>query len=312
MRRLLLLTSMLLLVLTSGCLRKMAINTLADALAASGDVYASDDDPELVRDALPFALKTIDTLLVETPDHQGLRLAACQGYTQYAYAFVELEATRLEPVDYRGANKQRDRALKLYLRARDHCFHAVDLVAAGTSARLPSAPEEALDGFGVDDVPLLYWTGASWGAAMSLGLDRPELVADRPVVRALLERALKLDPDWSDGALHEAMIALDGLPATMGGSLEQAREHYERALELSGGNRPGPYVMWANAVSVRQQDREEFEDLLRKALAVDPDRRRSERLRTLITQERARLLLEQADELFLDDLEDLNDPDEET
>ncbi len=310
MRRLSILTSLLLLVFTSGCsVRKMAINTLADALAASGDVYSSDDDPELVRDALPFALKTIDTLLAEAPDHQGLRLAACQGYTQYAYAFVELEAARLEPVDYRGASKKRDRALKLYLRARDHCFHALDLVAPGIPAQLPRAPEEALAG--VADVPLLYWTGASWGSAISVGLDRPELVADRPVVRALLERALELDADWSAGALHEAMIALDGLPATMGGSIERAREHYERALELSGGQRPGPYVMWANAVSVREQDREEFERLLRKALAIDPDRRRSERLRTLITQERARLLLEQADELFLDDLEDLNDPDEE-
>jgi len=312
MRRLLLLTSTLLFVVTTGCsIRKMAITTLADALAASGDVYASDDDPELVRDALPFALKTFDTLLAEAPDHQGLRLAACQGYTQYAYAFVELEAARLEPVDYRGANQRRDRALKLYLRAREHCVHALNRVVPGTSTRLALAPEEALGGFRVDDVPLLYWTGASWGSAISAGLDRPELVADRPAVRALLERALELDPDWGEGALHEAMIALDGLPATMGGSLERAREHYERALELSGGDRPGPYVMWANVVSVKQQDREEFERLLQKALAVDPDRRRSERLRTLITQERARLLLKQADELFLDDLEDLNDPDEE-
>ena len=48
----------------SGCsIRSLAINTLAEALAESGSVYASDSDPELVRDALPFALKTFESLL---------------------------------------------------------------------------------------------------------------------------------------------------------------------------------------------------------------------------------------------------------
>jgi hypothetical protein len=47
-----------------------------------------------------------------------------------------------------------------------------------------------------EDVPLLYWTAASWGGAISLGLDQPGLVADLPAVRALLDRALSLDEAW--------------------------------------------------------------------------------------------------------------------
>ena len=80
------LLSLALLVATSGCsIRQMAINRLADALAGGGDVYTSDNDPELVGDALPFALKTIETLLAEAPEHQGLLLSACESYNQYSY-----------------------------------------------------------------------------------------------------------------------------------------------------------------------------------------------------------------------------------
>ena len=112
----------------SGCsVRGLAINALADSIAESGDVYASDEDPELIRDALPFALKTTESLLAERPDHPGLLLSACKGFTGYSYAFVETDAEILEDDDYEAALAGYDRALKLYLRARDYCLRALEL-----------------------------------------------------------------------------------------------------------------------------------------------------------------------------------------
>src|ERR1043165_8222920 len=75
--------------LLSGCsLEKLAVRKLGQAMAASGDVYAGDDDPELVAGALPFALKTIEGLLASDPGNRDLLLASARGFTQYAYAFV--------------------------------------------------------------------------------------------------------------------------------------------------------------------------------------------------------------------------------
>lgn len=293
------------LVFTGGCsIRKLAVNSLAGALAGAGDAFSSDEDPELVRDALPFALKTFETLLLESPDNVGLLLASCKGFLLYGYAFVELEAERLELESYSAAREQQDRALKLYLRSRDYCFRALDLRVPGAREALLKTPEEALGGTRGEDLEVLYWTAMAWGAAISLGIDRPELVIDLPAVRSLFERCLELDADYDLGAIHSAMIALDGLPEHMGGSLERAREHYQRALELNGGQRAATYVTWAVSVSLRQQDREEFERLLDKALEVDPERLANERLVNLIAQRRARFLLDQADDLFLDDLDD--------
>ncbi len=291
-----------LLTATSGCsIRKLAVNTLADALAASSSsTFTTDEDPELIRDALPFALKTMETLLGEAPEHTGLLLSACQGFVLYGAGFVELEADRLEATDYREAKRQHARALKLYLRGRGYCFRALDLTFPGASQALVRGAEGALKSARAEHVPLLYWTAASWGSSIVAGLDQPELVADLPAVRALLTRALALEPDYDRGTLHEAMMLLEFAEIDSGaGTLERAREHYERALELSRGTRASTYVGWAASVSVREQNREEFERLLEQALAVDPDGDPESRLANVIQQDRARWLLAQADELFL-------------
>ena len=83
----------LVLSLAAGCsIRRMAVDTVGDALAGGGTTFATDDDPELIKAALPFSLKLMESLLVENPNHQGLLFATASGFTQYAYAFVQQDA----------------------------------------------------------------------------------------------------------------------------------------------------------------------------------------------------------------------------
>src|SRR5215212_5466136 len=77
------------LALAAACSPKqMAINQLASALS----VYDTDTDPEFVRLAAPSTLKTIEMLLVSSPNHPDLLLTACSGFAQYSYAFLHVEA----------------------------------------------------------------------------------------------------------------------------------------------------------------------------------------------------------------------------
>src|SRR5262245_11993020 len=97
--------------LGSGCsVRKFAVRKIGDAVASIGTTCASDDDPQLVRDAVPFSLKLIESLLAETPEHRGLLLAASRGFTQYAYAFVQEDADETEGRDLSAATQMRARA----------------------------------------------------------------------------------------------------------------------------------------------------------------------------------------------------------
>jgi predicted anti-sigma-YlaC factor YlaD len=284
-----------------GCsLKRMAVNSVANTIAEGGDVFARDDDPELVRDAVPFGLKTMEMLLETVPKHRGLLLAACQGYAQYAYGFLQLDAEEIEPVNYERAAQLKERALKLFLRARDFGVRGLEVKHRGLGSNLLARPDSVLRGLKRDDLPLIYWTAAAWGSAINLGKDRPDLTADIAVVKALIERGLALDETYDHGALHAAMIVMESLPPAMGGSPQRAHQHFKRAVELSGGLTPVPYVTLAQSVSVAAQNRAEFRDLLDKAIAIDPERDPHERLQTLLLQRKARSLLAREDELFLE------------
>ena len=55
------------------------------------------------------------------------------------------------------------------------------------------------------------------------------------------------------------------------------------------------------SVSVLKQDRAEFRRLLETALAMDPEKDKSQRLATIVLQRKAKALLDRQDEFFLDD-----------
>ena len=285
---------------SSACsLKQMAVNTVASTLAESGTTFTSDEDLQLVGDAIPFALKFYESILESTPKHLALLLATCSSFTQYAYAYVETDAETLPRSRSTESQAIRDRALKLYLRARGYCFRAINVrFGAGSTDALLVKPETVVAKAKREDVPLLYWMAASWGSAISLGLDKPEVAIDLPIVRVLAERALALDEKWGKGSVHELFVTLDGLPEVLGGNPARAREHFNRAVELQKGLSPGPYVSLATGVAVATQNRAEFERLLKMALAIDPDKDPSTRLVTLVMQKRARLLLDRIDEQF--------------
>ena len=282
----------------SGCsLKTMAVKTVANTLSESGTVFSRDDDPELVGDAIPFALKLYESLLESVPNHAPLLVATCASFTQYAYAFVQVEADVIREDNYERATELEARALKLYLRGRDYCLRALDLRFPGASAQLATDGPAVLARAQRRDVELLYWTSASWGSAIALAPDRPDLLIDFPAVRALVDRALALDPDWTKGAIHEALISIESLES-LGGNPDKAREHFARAVELQNGKSPSPYISLAMGVSVARQDRAEFVKLLEQALAIDPESDPNNRLVILVGQRLARALVARTDSLF--------------
>jgi hypothetical protein len=198
----------------------------------------------------------------------------------------------------------RERALKMFLRARGYGLRGLELDHKGITAALQTNPDSAAALIRKQELPMLYWTAAAWGSAINLGKDRAELLADLGAVKALMTRGLALDETYDGGAFHEAMILLDALPKDMGGSPERAREHFQRAVDLSRGRKASPYVTLAQSVSVLTQNRREFRELLEKALAVDPNADPNMRLATLVVQQQARDLLKREDDLFLEPLDD--------
>lgn len=286
---------------SSGCsIKKIAVKKLGDALAESGTTFASDNDPQLVKDALPFSLKLIESLLAESPRHRGLLFAASSGFMQYAYAFIKEESDEIEPEDFAASTEMRARARNMFLRARDYGVRGLETKHAGFGAQLSKDPQLAVKAAKAEDVPLMYWTAAAWGMAITLSKNEPELIVDLPIVEALIDRALELNEAFDNGAIHSFLITYETVrQGAEGDPLERSRKHFERAMALSKGFQAGPLVSLAESVSIAKQDRNEFQSLLNRALAVDVNAKPEYRLVNLIMQRRAKWLLSRIDELFL-------------
>jgi hypothetical protein len=278
--------------------RQIGINRMASALTDTAGAYSTDDDPEFVRLAAPSTLKMVEMLLDQQPRHPGLLLTACSGFTQYSYAFLQVDAELAQPQDAVRAGELRTRARAMYLRAREYCWRALEERHPGVRVAIDKDPQKAVAVLQAADVPLVYWLSASWGGELNLAGNQLLRLMDLVAIRVILARALVLNGGWEAGALHEAFEALDGMSPLLGGSATRAREHFERAVALSGGHSAFAYVTLAASVSVSAGDRAEFERLLRLALAIDLDARPSLRLANLIAQRRARALLAQVDTLF--------------
>ncbi len=286
----------------SGCsIRRFAMNKAADAIAQSGTTFASDDDPDLIKAAAPFSLKLMESFLAENPRHAGLLSAAASGFTQYAFAFVQQEADEIEERDLAAAEALRTRARKLYLRAQKYGLRALQVKHPGFAKALFSDPKQTVRALKKTDVPMLYWTAASWASAISLSKNNPELIGEIPAVEALIDRALELDENYNDGAIHSFLISYEmSRQGLTGDATLRARQHFERAVALSRGKNASPFVALAEAVTIQKQNAKEFESLLNQALAIDPDANPDTRLVNTIMQRRARWLLSRKADLFLE------------
>jgi predicted anti-sigma-YlaC factor YlaD len=286
--------------LLAGCsIQKFAVNKIGDAIASGGSTYESDDDIQLITEALPFSLKLVESLLAESPKHQGLLITAAQGFTSYAFLSVQPELDVAIDEDFERATELRGRARRLYLRGFGYAERAMDAAYKGMPQRLSAEPLSAVKEFRKKDVPLLYWSAAALGSAISVSKDEVSLLARLPEVEALLNRAIELDESWKGGALHEFQVVFSSAkPGAR--DYDALRKTFDRALQLSKGGSASLYVAYAEAFAIPQQDRAQFESLLNKALEIDADQYRDIRLVNLVAQRRARWLLDRVDDLILE------------
>jgi predicted anti-sigma-YlaC factor YlaD len=282
----------------------MAVKAVSNALTGegSGAVFTGDGDPELVGDALPFAIKLYESLLSMQPDHQGLILTTGSLFVMYANAFVQGPAEMLPAGQYQEKSRALERAKKLYLRGAEILYDGLDKKYPGFSGAWDAGEMDGyLGNMKKADVPSLYWTVAALLAAYSLDVFDFELGTRIPELTALIGRAYELDPDFNNGALDEFyLLFYASLPESLGGNKALAETHFARALEKSGGLTAGPYISYAQVICVPAQDYDTFRVYLEKALAIDPEADPASRLMNILAQRKARYLQDSMISLFPD------------
>lgn len=268
-----------LLLLLSACSpRLLLVRGVADELASQGQAANDESDLGLAKDASAFYLKLSEALLRQDPGNAKLAESVAAGFTQYAYAFLAFEADKIESRDARAAQALRERAARMYLRARDHALRA-----------LPAQPQLLKP----EQAGLAYWAAAAWGGYISFSKDSPEAVADLPSAIEWAKRAYALQPEFGAGSLASLMGTFE--LARPGGSSVQALRYFDQAIGFGQGSQAGPLLAKAEGIAQAAQDKATFIALLQAALSTA---QAHPNLTNELMRERALWLLGQADDLF--------------
>ena len=195
----------------NGCfIKSIAINSVADGLASEGDTFSSDNRPRADPPSHSLQPETHgEHSFLDSPargaSHRGL-----QGLHRVWLRLCPADSDYIADQDYAKSKELNQRAKNLYLRALGYGLRGLDVRHDKFSQMLKNDPKAAVAKASKNDIELLYWTGLSWMAAISIGKDDPELISELPQAEALIYRAYALNPDYDKGALHEFLITYEG------------------------------------------------------------------------------------------------------
>lgn len=274
----------MLLSLLTGCasLVSSATSRMADNISLA---ILNQDDPATVRDGAPAYLLMIDGLIEGDPDNTKLLLAGSRLYGSYTSAFIEDE----------------DRAQRLAGKSLLYARTALCQRNAEVCANIDSKLErfvEALAATGKSRLDSLYGFGVAWASWIQINAGDWNAVADLSKVEALFERCIVLDETHDGGGAHIYLGVIKSLlPAALGGKPELARQHFERALEISGGENLMIKVLMAKHYARNVFDQELHDRLLTSVQSADADYPGYTLINSLAKLEAAGLLAE-SEEFF--------------
>ena len=275
---------MLLLGTLSGCasLMSSAATGLAENLS---DAVLNQNDPETARSAIPAYMVLLDGILESNPDDPDLLVAAAAMYASYGAIFADDDV----------------RASRLTTRARSYALRAM----CETYEDACIWPELNYDDFvaSVQGVPakhaeVLYSYGFASLVFLRAHASDMSSLAELPEIEALFYHYLEIAADDVTPATHTYMgIMLTLRPPALGGRPEEAREHLEKAIVLTGGQDLSAKVEFARGYAKLLYDRDLHDKLLNEVLASDPNIH-GLTLSNILAQEDAARLLEDADDYF--------------
>lgn len=260
---------------TSSVTSGLAVD-LADSIMNSADV-------ETIREGVPAYLIMIDSFLRSSPDEESLLLAASSLNGAFS-ALTDESRTRLLT----------DKSLNYALRAS--CSN--DIALCGLRAMDFDQFKISIDSLKPSQVEVIYSTGVAWTSWIQAHSNDWNAIAELARVKYLMARVLSLDERWDQGGAHLYMGGLETiLPAAMGGKPEIGRQHFERAIELASGEYLMTKVIYAEQYAKLTFNKTLYEQLLNEVLSADPVKE-GLTLTNVLAQQRARVLLAEADDYF--------------
>lgn len=262
-------------------------------------------DYDTAGKALPANIVQLEGILRIVPDNKVIVLQGIQAYVGYGYGWIEDRVEDADAVDnYEEADHLRARANKMYLRAKDLGEHLArleggdDLDAILATGQLDIFTKWLKDTYQdkADAIPLLWW-GQAWASYINMAMEDMDVVADVPLVKALLKHSVDLDPEYffSTGKMALGIVWASQLPPDM----ELSKKYFDESLEATERRSLITQVNMARYYAVSMGDSKLFRELLEEVLNAG-DVLPEARLTNRIARRRAERYLRLIDQYFSD------------
>jgi hypothetical protein len=259
-----------------------ATNGLAENLSRA---ILNQNDPETVRDGAPAYLLMLDSFVEGSPGDTSTLISAAELYAAYGNVFVE------DP----------ERARRLTTRSRHYGRQA--LCSANKSGcglwNLPFDDfSRAVDKMDKTDTAALYTVGLSWLAYIQAHSDDWSALAELANAEAILHKVREMDDQFKPSEVEHYLGVMSTLrPPALGGKFDKGREHFEKAIALSGGRDLSIKVDFARYYARTLYEQDLHDRLLNEVLEADPVQAGMTLFNTLAQRE-AKALLESGRDYF--------------
>lgn len=244
----------------------------------------AQNDPETVIEALPAYLLMLEASASGDQDDESLMFANANLYTAYLGLLPD------DPIRKpRLSRKGLDFALRgICLHKQDWC----DLQQQPITA-MPALLAQAEN----DDIDSLYSVASAWSTWIQANKSDWNAIAQLAQVKQIMQKVIELDETYKAGSAHVYLAVMESLiPETLGGKPELAKQHFQRALELSPKNLM-INVLYAKHYARMIFDRELHDKLLKTTLTAQAAAPGLTLINTL-AQQQAQQLLDSANDYF--------------
>ncbi len=277
-----LLICLFLLVSACSSMVSSTTNKLAENLSHT---ILNSDDPQTVADGAPAYLLLMDSLLIDSADNPTLLQSSATLYSAYASVFV---------TDHERAARMSNKALGY----AEQALCLTDKALCNIRQLDFTAFTQQVSQMQKNDLQPWFVLGSTWAGWIQSNSGSMSAIADLPKVNLIMERIIELDENWKNGSAHLYLGVLKTLiPPAFGGKPEQARQHFERAIELSNGHNLMVKVLFAETYARLVFNQTLHDELLNEVIQSDPYHYDLTLMNTL-AKTKARVLLDSSIEYF--------------
>lgn len=278
---------------TTGCIKQMLLDGQIESTRKASAAVDTVGDYEVANGAAFSGIAQFEGMHYLAPENENALFMLLKGWTGATFGFIEDKMEEAEDTD--GL----DSPLYLYHQARtrqgyDRAIHyGIELVEKKNpgfeaAKKNDDTMKAWLAGFGPEDVPNLFWLGYAWIARTNAAKDDPAMVAELYVGVAIMEKVAALDEQFMSGSPHTILGAYHARSATA--EIEEAKKHFDKAIEISGGKLLLPKVQLATKYYCTKGDKDNYVKTLTEVVDAG-DTMPEQRLQNAIAKRRARRYL---------------------